>query len=226
MTSIAKPKAVLFDLDGTLIDSAPDLGAAADKMRTDRGLGSLDEALYRPLAGSGARGMLSIAFGMTESHPDYEDFKNEFLDNYQQAMTVKTTVFDGVDDMLLRLQQSGLLWGVVTNKSERFTIPLSQQMALFETAGAVVSGDTTPHAKPHPAPLLHAAEHIGIAAAHCLYVGDDLRDIQAANAAGMRGVAVRWGYLGDGLPPEQWGADALIDQPHQLLELLELPARR
>ena len=220
MTSIAKPKAVLFDLDGTLIDSAPDLGAAADKMRTDRGLVSLDEALYRPLAGSGARGMLSIAFGMTESHPDYEDFKNEFLDNYQQAMTVKTTVFDGVADMLLRLQQSGLLWGVVTNKSERFTIPLSQQMALFETAGAVVSGDTTPHAKPHPAPLFEAAKRLNLPAQACWYVGDDERDIVAGKAAGMVTVAANYGYLGAEADVLRWGADFVIHHPLELVGCL------
>ena len=117
------PQAVLFDLDGTLIDSAPDLGAAADKMRTDRGLASLDYALYRPMAGSGAKGMLEIAFGMGPEHPDYEDFKEEFLSNYEQAMTVHSVIFDGVQDLLLHLQEMGLRWGVVTNKSQRFTLP-------------------------------------------------------------------------------------------------------
>lgn len=220
MPAFPKPKAVLFDLDGTLIDSAPDLGAAADKMRTDRGLSSLDYALYRPVAGSGARGMLQVAFGMTENHADYEAFKNEFLDNYQQAMTVKTTVFEGVNDMLLGLQKLGLSWGVVTNKHQRFTIPLSQQMALFKTAGAVVSGDTTPHAKPHPAPLFEGARLLGVQPQECWYVGDDERDIVAGKAAGMVTVAANYGYLGEEADVLSWGADFVIHSPVELMCLL------
>ena len=220
MTTIPKPKAVLFDLDGTLIDSAPDLGAAADKMRTDRGLPSLEYALYRPVAGSGARGMLHVAFGMTEAHADYEDFKNEFLNNYQQAMTVKTTVFSGVTDMLAALPAMGLRWGVVTNKSQRFTIPLSQHMDLFKTAGAVVSGDTTPHAKPHPAPLFEGARLLDLPPGDCWYVGDDERDIVAGKAAGMVTVAANYGYLGVETEVLHWGADFVIHHPMELVDLL------
>jgi len=220
MTTLARPKAVLFDLDGTLIDSAPDLGAAADKMRTDRGLPSLEYALYRPVAGSGARGMLHVAFGMTEAHADYEDFKNEFLNNYQQAMTVKTTVFSGVTDMLAALPAMGLRWGVVTNKSQRFTIPLSQHMELFKTAGAVVSGDTTPHAKPHPAPLFEGARLLDLPPGDCWYVGDDERDIVAGKAAGMVTVAANYGYLGVETEVLHWGADFVIHHPMELVDLL------
>ena len=220
MTTLSRPKAVLFDLDGTLIDSAPDLGAAADKMRTDRGLPSLEYALYRPVAGSGARGMLHVAFGMTEAHADYEDFKNEFLNNYQQAMTVKTTVFSGVTDLLAVLQAMGLSWGVVTNKSQRFTIPLSQHMELFKTAGAVVSGDTTPHAKPHPAPLFEGASLLDLPPGDCWYVGDDERDIVAGKAAGMVTVAANYGYLGVETEVLHWGADFVIHHPMELVDLL------
>ena len=220
MPAFLKPKAVLFDLDGTLIDSAPDLGAAADKMRIDRGMTSLDYALYRPMAGSGARGMLHIAFGITEAHADYEAFKNEFLDNYQQAMTVKTTVFDGVDGMLTKLQQQGLMWGIVTNKHQRFTLPLSQHMDLFKTAGAVVSGDTTPHAKPHPAPLFEGARLLGLPPGDCWYVGDDERDIVAGKAAGMVTVAANYGYLGVETEVLNWGADFVIHHPMELADLL------
>ena len=214
------PKAVLFDLDGTLIDSAPDLGAAADKMRTDRGLASLDYALYRPMAGSGARGMLEIAFGMAPEHPDYEDFKEEFLSNYEQAMTVRSVIFDGVNDLLTHLQAKGMLWGVVTNKSQRFTLPLTAQLPLFASAKAIVSGDTTPHAKPHPEPLFEAARRMQLSPEHCWYVGDDERDIVAGKAAGMTTVAAHYGYLGSQAEVMNWGADHIIHSPLALAELL------
>ena len=214
------PQAVLFDLDGTLIDSAPDLGAAADKMRTARGLASLDYALYRPMAGSGARGMLEIAFGMGPEHPDYEDFKEEFLSNYEQAMTVRSVIFDGVHDLLAHLQAKGMLWGVVTNKHQRFTLPLTAQLPLFATAKAIVSGDTTPHAKPHPEPLFEAARRMQLPPEHCWYVGDDERDIVAGKAAGMTTVAAHYGYLGSQAEVLRWGADYIIHSPLALAELL------
>jgi phosphoglycolate phosphatase len=214
------PQAVLFDLDGTLIDSAPDLGAAADKMRTDRGLPSLDYALYRPMAGSGARGMLEIAFGMGPEHPDYENFKEEFLSNYEKAMTVHSVIFDGVQDLLVHLQELGLRWGVVTNKSQRFTLPLTAQIPLFASAQAIVSGDTTPHAKPHPEPLFEAARRLQLSPEHCWYVGDDERDIVAGKAAGMTTVAAHYGYLGSQAKVLSWGADHIIHSPLALAALL------
>ena len=214
------PQAVLFDLDGTLIDSAPDLGAAADKMRTDRGLPSLDYALYRPMAGSGARGMLEIAFGMGPEHPDYENFKEEFLSNYEKAMTVHSVIFDGVQDLLVHLQEMGLRWGVVTNKSQRFTLPLTSQIPLFASAQAIVSGDTTPHAKPHPEPLFEAARRMQLSPEQCWYVGDDERDIVAGKAAGMTTVAAHYGYLGSQAEVLSWGADHIIHSPLALAALL------
>ena len=170
-------RAVLFDLDGTLIDSAPDLGAAADKMRTDRGLPSLPLERYRPMAGAGARGMLGEAFGMTPDHPDFPAWREEFFVNYESRMTERTTIFEGVPELVQQLLRRNLLWGVVTNKAARFTEPLTRAIPLFETAGAVVSGDTTPHAKPHPAPSLEAASRLKLAPTQCIYVGDDERDI-------------------------------------------------
>ena len=212
--------AVLFDLDGTLIDSAPDLGAAADQMRVARNLPSLPLELYRPMAGAGARGMLDVAFGIGPNDPDFELLREEFFLNYEQCMSTRTTVFDGVPQLLAQLEQRRLPWGVVTNKSSRFTIPLTRGMPLFVNAAVIVSGDTTPHAKPHPAPLLEAARRMGIAASQCLYVGDDERDVAAGLAAGMKTVAATYGYLGKTSDVRAWGAHAEIDAPSALLPLL------
>mgnify|MGYP000016293999 CR=1 FL=1 len=214
-------QAVLFDLDGTLIDSAPDLGAAADKMRTDRGLPSFPLDHYRPMAGAGARGMLGIAFGMTPEHPDFEAMKEEFFVNYESCMTERTRIFEGVADMVARLVAQGLPWGVVTNKSSRFTDPLTQAMDLFATAGAIVSGNTTPHAKPHPEPLFEAARRLSVDPSRCVYVGDDERDIVAGLAAGMGTVAATYGYLGQQADISRWNAHLHIDSPMGLLKFLQ-----
>jgi phosphoglycolate phosphatase len=222
VTPFRNIRAVLFDLDGTLIDSAPDLGAAADKMRTDRGMPPLPLERYRPMAGAGARGMLGEAFGVTPEHPDFDALREEFFANYQACMTLRTRVFDGVEELVQRLTQSQLAWGVVTNKSARFTEPLTRALPLFASAGAVVSGDTTPHSKPHPAPLFEAASRLGIAPGHCIYVGDDERDIVAGRAAGMGTVAATYGYLGSPSGAGQWGAHAEIKFPLDLLKLIEL----
>jgi phosphoglycolate phosphatase len=220
MAQFSNVQAVLFDLDGTLIDSAPDLGAAADQMRVSRGMPSLALESYRPMAGAGARGMLSVAFGITPQDPQFDAMREEFFCNYEQCMTHRTYAFDGVAEMLASLRRASLLWGVVTNKSARFTDPLTRGMPLFATAGAVVSGDTTPHAKPHPEPLLEAARRLGVEPARCIYVGDDERDIVAGRAAGMATVAADYGYLGDKADTASWGAHARIKSPQELLQLL------
>jgi 2-phosphoglycolate phosphatase len=213
-------QAVLFDLDGTLIDSAPDLGAAVDQMRVSRGMSSLPLEHYRPLAGSGARGMLALGFGMTPADPLYEDMREEFFRNYEQCMTQRTYAFDGVAEMIESLLQAQLQWGVVTNKSARFAEPLTRGMPLFDTSGTVVSGDTTPHAKPHPEPLFEAARRLGVDPARCVYVGDDERDIVAGLAAGMATVAADYGYMGEKADSSHWGAHARIKSPLELLQLL------
>jgi 2-phosphoglycolate phosphatase len=213
-------RAVLFDLDGTLIDSAPDLGAAADKMRTDRGFPSLPLDRYRPMAGAGARGMLGEAFGITPDHPEFALLREEFFLNYESQMTVRTCIFDGVPELIAQILQRNLLWGVVTNKASRFTDPLTSAISLFTTARAIVSGDTTPHAKPHPAPLFEAALRMNVPFDQCIYVGDDKRDIVAGLAAGMGTVAATYGYLGADTNPMEWGAHAVIKSPAELLQLL------
>jgi phosphoglycolate phosphatase len=217
----ANVRAVLFDLDGTLIDSAPDLGAAADRMRVERGLPSLPLEKYRPMAGAGARGMLGIAFGMTPDAPDYDAMREEFFVNYENAMTERTVIFEGVPALIASLLELGIAWGVVTNKSMRFTGPLTKQIPFFRSAGAIVGGDTTPHAKPHPEPLFEAARRLRVDPRRCIYVGDDERDIRAGKAAGMGTVAATYGYLGSNADVYVWQAHAHIASPLELLPLLK-----
>lgn len=224
MTVFPDVRAVLFDLDGTLVDSAPDLGAAADHMRVIRGLPSLPLSAYRPMAGAGARGMLSVAFGIAPDHADYELMKEEFFRSYEQRLTQSTYAFEGVAELIASILARGMKWGVVTNKSARFTDPLTRAMPLFSSAGAVVSGDTTPHAKPHPLPLLEAAKRLDVPASQCIYVGDDERDIVAGIAAGMPTVAACYGYLGDKADTRSWGAHTEIHVPLALLDLLPATA--
>ena len=214
--------AVLFDLDGTLIDSAPDLSAAVDKMRTDRGLESLPLSLYRPMVGAGARGMIAVAFGLTPDDAKFDALKEEFFVNYELRLVDQTYVFEGVTKLIERIGQGGLKWGIVTNKSARFTIPLTEAMPLFVTAQTIISGDTTPHAKPHPAPLFEAARQLGLDPERCVYVGDDERDIVAGRAAGMPTVAAAYGYLGVASNIQGWKADFTISAPLDLLSLLQM----
>ena len=225
MSSLALPvfrsiRVVLFDLDGTLIDSAPDMGAATNRMRQDRGLPALPLERYRHRAGSGARGMLEVAFGMAGDHPEYEAHKEEFFANYDLCLTERTRVFDGAGELVQELITRGLQWGVVTNKSSRYTVPLARAFAIFASATTIISGDTTAHTKPHPAPLLEAARRMGVSPADCLYVGDDERDVIAGRAAGMGTVAANYGYLGLKTDTPAWGADAIIDSPLALLHCL------
>lgn len=213
-------KAVLFDLDGTLIDSASGLGFAADLMRTKRGVPSLPLACYRPMAGAGARGMIAVALGKTPASPDFEDLKEEFFVTYEACMLSHCELFAGVADLINGLTRRGLAWGIVTNKSKRFTAPIVKSIPLFATARAVVSGDTTAFAKPHPEPLLEAARQLELAAQGCIYVGDDKRDIDAAKAAGMASYAAAWGYIGEHAL-DTWQADVCLNSPIDLLAFCE-----
>lgn len=216
-------KAILFDLDGTLLDSAPDLGAAANKMRLDRGLPKLPFSSYRPMVGTGARGMLSVAFNLSPEDANFDTLKEEFFVNYASCLVEQTREFDGVTDLIFEINRIGIKWAVVTNKSERFTKPLTSGMPVFNTAGAIVSGDTTPYAKPHPAPLLEAARRLDVLPVNCIYIGDDERDIVAGRAAGMQTVAAAYGYLGKDVDILSWKADAMIVSPIEVLKLLEMP---
>ena len=215
-------RAVLFDLDGTLLDSAPDLAAAANVVRRNAGMDDLPLAQYRPFVGTGARGMLRIALGLQPDMPEFDAKREEFFQAYEGLLMQHSGLFAGVSQLVQALEQQGYPWGVVTNKSERFTLPIAQQEATLGRAAVVVCGDTTPHSKPHPAPLLHACERLGILPEHAIYVGDDERDMQAARAAGMRGVAADYGYLGGVSSTAAWNPDAAIKNPLELLNLLGL----
>lgn len=212
-------RGMLFDLDGTLADTAPDLAAAANAMRTGRGLDALPLDALRPVASQGARGLLRVAFEKTPEDRDYDALRDEFLMRYQAALAVHTRLFDGMSEVLDALEGRGLAWGIVTNKAERFTGPLATYLGLAGRARAIVSGDTTPFSKPHPGPLLHAARLLGVPPSDCVYVGDDHRDIVAGRAAGMDTVAAAWGYCAHSLPT-QWEADLVLARPLDLLALL------
>ena len=216
-------QAVLFDLDGTLVDSAPDLALAAERMRATRGLPPLPLAGYRPHASAGARSMLRIAFDLAPEDECYDAFKQEFLHEYTLCLLHSTACFEGVTELVSTLEQICLPWGIVTNKAQRLTEPVLAGLPTLAPARVVVCGDTLPRAKPHPDPLFEAARRLGVAPSACLYVGDDERDILAGRAAGMFTVAARYGYLGASGETRHWAADAEVNSPLEVLKLLQLP---
>ncbi|MBS1145587.1 MAG: 2-phosphoglycolate phosphatase, prokaryotic:HAD-superfamily hydrolase, subfamily variant 1 [Proteobacteria bacterium] len=208
--------AVLFDLDGTLADTAPDLGWAANALREEEGLAPLPLATLRPWTSQGVRGLLRVAFEIAPGDTAYDHLAHRFLALYAERLCVDTRLFDGVAELLDELETLGLAWGIVTNKRMRFTDPLVAQLGLTPRTTCVVSGDTTAEAKPSPLPILHACQLLNCRPERTLYVGDDRRDIVAGNAAGCRTVAAAYGYLGDSGPIPVWGADLLIETPMDL----------
>ena len=217
-------QAVLFDLDGTLVDSAPDLAGAANDLRLERGLEPLPFERLRPMVGAGARGMVGVAFGTRPGDEGYDILRERFLVIYAGRLLQATTVFEGVWPVIETLESRGIAWGIVTNKAHHLAHAVSSGLGLHPRAAVLIGGDTTPYAKPHPEPLREASRRIGCDPAACLYVGDDLRDMQAARAAGMGALAALWGYLGEGDPPSEWGADHLLTDPGALLAHLPTPA--
>ena len=221
MSSASSPyQGIFFDLDGTLADTAPDLVAAANQLLIARDLAVKPYENLRPYASAGARGLLEGAFGISPEHPDFIALRDEFLANYEKALLVDSKLFDDMHHLLDQMDQAKLPWGIVTNKSERFTKPLLELMGLTHRSVSIVSGDTTPHAKPHPEPILHAARIANIDPTKALYVGDDIRDVIAGKAAGMKTVAAAYGYCGCKEPPEAWGADFIIHAPMELLQII------
>jgi phosphoglycolate phosphatase len=214
-------EAVLFDLDGTFADTAPDMGAALNRLLARHGRPSLPLQAIRPHVSSGSRGMLQIGFGVAPGDDGYEVLRTDYLAIYAEAICCDTRPFDGIPDLVEALEGRGLAWGIVTNKPGWLTDPMLAAMGLPGTPACVVSGDTAARPKPHPDPLLHACRLIDRLPVACCYVGDDRRDIVAGQAAGMATIAALYGYLGIESHPRDWGADALIDHPLALLSWLD-----
>ena len=215
---------VLFDLDGTLADTAPDLAAAINRLRNDHDLEAIPLVQLRPHVSSGARGMLRAAFDLTPADEGYADMVQRFLTHYASHLCVDTQLFDGMPALLDALDDAGIPWGIVTNKQSRFTLPLVAALGLEKRACCIVSGDSAARPKPAPDPLLLGCSRAGISPRKCVYVGDDLRDVVAGKAAEMQTIAAAYGYLGVDDPIESWGADAIIETPAELAKLIGLEA--
>lgn len=212
--------AVLFDLDGTLVDTAPDLAGALNCLRRDRGLDALELDALRPYASAGARGLIGAGLAIKPDHEDYAALRDAFLAHYEAAICVESQLFAEMERVLGELERRKLRWGIVTNKATRFTEPLIAALTLPFTPDVVVCGDTTEHAKPHPAPLLHAAHALGVTPVRCLYVGDSERDVTAALAAGMQVIVARYGYIEPHEAPDAWPAHGHIEHPRELIAWL------
>ena len=211
---------MLFDLDGTLLDSAPDLAHAANVLRQQRGMEPMPVNDLRPWISQGARGMITRGLGITTEHPDFEPTRKAFMDIYAECLSRHTTWWPGMDRVVDALESEGIAWGIVTNKIARFTEPLLKDIDLYHRCAVVVSGDTTPHPKPHPAPVAHAITALGIPAEAVIYVGDDLRDIESGYAAGTWTIGCDFGHHVQEPLPAQWGADALIQRAEDLLKVI------
>lgn len=213
-------QAVFFDFDGTLADTAPDLGHALNRQRTERNLEPLPIEQIRSMASAGARGLLGLGFNIGPEDHDYMAMRDEFLEFYAQRLCHDTQLFPGIAELLDQIEKQGLLWGIVTNKPARFTYPLIEQLGLQNRVASIVCGDETSRTKPHPEPLLVACRKIEVLPTACLYLGDDQRDVKASLAAGMEPVIALYGYLGNDQPPETWGARYMINHPQDLLAYL------
>ena len=217
---MAEARAVLFDLDGTFADTAADLARALNRLLVEQGRTPLPAATLRPHTSGGARGLIQVGFGVSPESERYGPLRERFLDLYAEDLCIDTRLFDGIPELLGEFEARGLPWGIVTNKAKRFTEPLLRRLGMDRRAGCIVSGDSTPHIKPHPASLLLASSLLSLPPADCVYVGDDLRDVQAARAAGMPVLAAGWGYLGESADPRTWAADAVVSYPREVLELI------
>jgi len=211
---------IFFDLDGTLVDTAPDLGLALNMQRERHGLPAMPLTTIRPYASHGSKGRLSIGFGLTPEHPNFAAMRSEYLELYHQVFARSPVLFEGIAELLDVIERKGLRWGIVTNKPRRFSEPLLKAIKLDGRSACLVCGDDAPRAKPHPDTLLLAAKQTESSPADCMYIGDAERDVRAGVAAGMRTVVVLYGYIAETDKPEEWGADFLIEQPMEVMSLI------
>jgi phosphoglycolate phosphatase len=214
-------RAVLFDMDGTLLDTAPDFIAIAQAMLADRGFPAIDDKLIRDEISGGAKAMVAATFAMSPNAPEFEALRLEFLDRYQRGCAVHSRLFDGMETLLADIEKAGLIWGVVTNKPVRFAEPVMQQLGLAERSAVLICPDHVTRSKPDPEPLILACNTLGLEPASVLFVGDDLRDIESGRDAGTRTAAVRYGYIHPNDNPDHWGADVVVNHPLELRKVLD-----
>jgi len=210
--------AVLFDLDGTLVDTAPALAFALNTLLQEQDLAPLDYEDIRPAASHGSVALLKLAFSISPEDDNFKSLQQRFIEIYQQNIDRETALFEGMEEVITKLEENKITWGIVTNKPAFLTDPLVEKLGLADRAACVVSGDTTAHSKPHPAPMLHACNLINRNPKDCLYIGDAKRDIEAGKNARMKTITARWGYLSEHDKPENWQADAIIDHPREILQ--------
>ncbi|MBP0952341.1 MULTISPECIES: N-acetylmuramic acid 6-phosphate phosphatase MupP [Pseudomonas] len=214
-------RAVLFDMDGTLLDTAPDFIAIAQAMLADRGFPAVSDKLIRDEISGGAKAMVAATFAMSPNETEFEALRLEFLERYQRDCAVHSKLFDGMAELLTDIEKAGLIWGVVTNKPVRFAEPIMQQLGLAERSALLICPDHVTHSKPHPEPLILACRMLDLDPASVLFVGDDLRDIESGRDAGTRTAAVRYGYIHPNDNPDHWGADVVVDHPLELRKVLD-----
>lgn len=214
-------KAVLFDLDGTLLDTAPDMALAANKVLADYDLGPLTDEQIKANTSYGAKGLLSAGFGTIPAHLDHQQLRQQFIDYYQQSLCVGTSIYQGITLLLEYLENQAIPWGIMTNKPGFLTDRLLPSFPELMRAQAIVCGDTLPLAKPHPEPLLHASELLGVSNTDCAYIGDIEKDMVAARAADMHGYVAGWGYIGDEHTPHNWQAKGVLASPAALIDMLQ-----
>ena len=218
MTTITN---VLFDLDGTLADTAPDLARSLNQLLAENGKPYLPFEVIRPMVSHGGVYMICQAFAMTSAEPGFPALRERFLTIYEANLADETRLFPGITEVLSRLEEDGRTWGIVTNKIERLTLPLIQALNLADRAACVVCGDTLNHSKPHPAPMLHACQLVNHPASQTLYIGDAEKDVIAGKNAAMHTLVARYGYISNGDRPDSWGADGVIDDPREILAWLD-----